>query len=249
MPNIFGKKIDKTFLSVDMAEKRGFIHRDYIAHCLRWSHVVKYLQQQSRYKTASILDIGCGKEIPLLKLLYSSKMLPAVYTGIDYGPVELLESLQKHVGDKIFLFPNTNFLSFGETNPEFKPTIITMFEALEHMEKEMGIAVLQHIKSFMDEKTVFFMSTPCYDGVNKAGNHVYEWGYQELYDQLVGLGFIIEDVWGTFASMKDYKHLMDPADRDMFNRLSNYYDVNLVSCIFAPLFPDKSRNCLWQLSK
>lgn len=248
MPNAYGKTIDKTFLSIDMAEKRGFIHRDYIAHCLRWSHVVKYLQQKSRYKTASILDIGCGKEIPLLKLLYSSKMLPATYVGVDYGPTIILDSLKKYDGDKIWLFPNTNFL---DINPEdhLAYSIITMFEALEHMEKEMGINVLQHIKSFMNEKTVFFMSTPCYDGANKAGNHVYEWGYQELYDQLIGLGYIVDNVWGTFASMKDYKHILEPDELRIFNRLSEYYDVNLVSCIFAPLFPKQSRNCLWQLSK
>ena len=41
MANEFGKAIDKTFLSIDQAETRGFLHRDYIAHCLRWTHVVK----------------------------------------------------------------------------------------------------------------------------------------------------------------------------------------------------------------
>jgi 2-polyprenyl-3-methyl-5-hydroxy-6-metoxy-1,4-benzoquinol methylase len=248
MPNAFGKKIDKTFLSVDMAEKRGFIHRDYIAHCLRWSHVVKYLQQQSRYKTASILDIGCGKEIPLLKLLYSSKMLPAVYTGVDYGPVFMLDSLKKHEGDRIHIFSNTSILDIN-CNDHIRYSTITMFEALEHMEKDMGIQVLEHIKSFMDEDTIFFMSTPCYDGVNKAGNHVYEWGYQELYNELKAIGYTIANVWGTFASMKDYKYAMEPDELKLFNRLSEYYDVNLVSCIFAPLFPDKSRNCIWQLTK
>ena len=37
------RKIDKTHLSCDQAEERGFLHRDYIAHCLRWSHIVKHL--------------------------------------------------------------------------------------------------------------------------------------------------------------------------------------------------------------
>ena len=43
MANARGKKVDTTYLSIDNAEERGFLHRDYIAHCLRWSHVVKYL--------------------------------------------------------------------------------------------------------------------------------------------------------------------------------------------------------------
>ena len=35
MANARGKEIDNTHLSIDQAEARGFIHRDYIAHCLR----------------------------------------------------------------------------------------------------------------------------------------------------------------------------------------------------------------------
>ena len=58
MANERGKSVDKTFLSIDNAEERGFLHRDYIAHCLRWTHVVKWLHQGGRYKTARILDVG-----------------------------------------------------------------------------------------------------------------------------------------------------------------------------------------------
>ena len=65
MANARGKEIDNTHLSIDQAEARGFIHRDYIAHCLRWTHVSKYLHLQARYKTARVIDIGCGKDMPL----------------------------------------------------------------------------------------------------------------------------------------------------------------------------------------
>ncbi len=90
MANIRGKAMDNTHLSIDQAEKRGFIHRDYIAHCLRWSHVVKFMGEKSRYKTADLLDIGCGKDLPLLRLLYSSKMIPDTgsYTGVDINKLE-----------------------------------------------------------------------------------------------------------------------------------------------------------------
>ena len=52
------RPIDKTHLSINSAESRGFLHRDYIAHCLRWTHVAKFLAQQQRDKSARILDIG-----------------------------------------------------------------------------------------------------------------------------------------------------------------------------------------------
>ena len=76
MANARGKTVDTTYLSVDQATERGFLHRDYIAHCLRWSHVIKYLGTSARYKTAKILDVGCGKEMPLAKSLHSSRMAP-----------------------------------------------------------------------------------------------------------------------------------------------------------------------------
>ena len=40
MANARGKEIDNTHLSIDQAEARGFIHRDYIAHCLRHLSVI-----------------------------------------------------------------------------------------------------------------------------------------------------------------------------------------------------------------
>ena len=42
---------------------------------------------------------------------------------------------------------------------------------------------------------------------------------------------------------------MTDNEREMFDRLNEYYDSNLVSNIMAPLFPKYSRNCLWVLKK
>src|SRR5574343_1447146 len=85
--NTRGKHIDTTYLSIDNAEERGFLHRDYIAHCLRWSHVCKQLTKSKKYTTARILDIGCGRELPMAKMLYSSRFTPEKYFGVDYGPI------------------------------------------------------------------------------------------------------------------------------------------------------------------
>jgi uncharacterized protein YyaL (SSP411 family) len=123
-----------------------------------------------------------------------------------------------------------------------------MFEALEHMEPDMGREVLKHIQQFMTPKeTTFFMSTPCFDG-HKAANHVYEWGYEELREQLTVLNFNIVNVYGTFASIKDYSGHFTSEQREIFDELREYYDSNVLSVIFAPMFPEYSRNCLWQLT-
>jgi hypothetical protein len=262
MPNEYGKSIDKTYLSIDNAEERGFLHRDYIAHCLRWSHVVKFMQEKHRFKEAMILDIGCGKEAPLLKTLYTSRLLPAFYWGVDYGKIEILDNilaLTKYCPERIWLSETTNFMDVNFTtivndlkarHIDYFNTIV-MFEVLEHVEKEAGIQLLEHIQEFMCKDTVFFMSTPCYDGANKAANHVYEWGYRELKEQLLSMDFKIRNHWGTFASLKDYVN--EPefdglSLRKAFDLLRSYYDVNLLSVIFAPMIPQFSRNCLWELS-
>ncbi len=117
MSNALGKSIDKTYLSIDNAEDRGFIHRDYIAHCLRWTHVCKYLYTRHNYKTARVLDIGCGRELPMAKMLYSSKLIPAAYYGVDVGPVND-EDFAKLKGDMAAhskIFEKTNF-AFGLTD-------------------------------------------------------------------------------------------------------------------------------------
>jgi hypothetical protein len=244
MPNEFGKTIDKTYLSIDMAERRGFLHRDYIAHCFRWSHVIKFLNEKKRYASAHIMDIACGKETPLLKTLYTSRLIPQSYVGIDVGPIN-------HPGDAltskfpVMLYPNYNILDILPTQGW---TQIVMFEALEHMEPDMGREVLKHIQQFMTPKeTMFFMSTPCFDG-HKAANHVYEWGYEELREQLTVLNFNIVNVYGTFASIKDYSGHFTSEQREIFDELREYYDSNVLSVIFAPMFPEYSRNCLWQLT-
>lgn len=244
MPNIHGKSIDKTYLSLDKAEERGFIHRDYIAHCLRWTHIVKYLQEKQRYKTAWVLDIGCGKEAPLIKTLYTSRLLPAAYVGVDVGPIQPAVDFSNQ--PTVMFMPGINVINVP-ANTTYD--IIVMFEVLEHVEKAAGIELLEHIYQFMGLNTVFFMSTPCYNGKDKAGNHVYEWEFNELQDQLQELGFLITNVWGTFASIRDYKPMMEKGELDVFNKLSNYYDVNYLSTIFAPMYPAFSRNCLWQLVK
>jgi hypothetical protein len=259
MPNKFGKSTDKTYLSLDNAEERGFIHRDYIAHCLRWTHIVKFLQEKQRYKTAYVMDIGCGQEAPLLKTLYTSRLLPYVYCGVDVGPIKIFNTMpalrkfafsEDHM-EGILLIPECNILEL-EPPPTYQhaPDVIVMFEVLEHNEKETGVKILETLKKFGGPQTTLFISTPCYDGKNLAANHVYEWSYNELAAELTK-HFIIENVWGTFASIRDYDHRLDQISIDglseIFRRMREYYDVNYLATIFAPLFPELSRNCLWQL--
>ena len=86
--NKYGRSIDKTFLSIDKAEERGLIHRDYIAHCLRWSHVADFIRKKKRWLTSNVVDIGPGKELPLAKTLYVNRTPPKTQSA-------LLEAMQE----------------------------------------------------------------------------------------------------------------------------------------------------------
>lgn len=248
MANARGKEIDNTHLSIDQAEKRGFIHRDYIAHCLRWTHVAKYMQQKQRYKTVDLLDIGCGKDLPLLRLLYSSKLIPDTgsYTGIDVNKLEVPFTLGRFDYE---LVPQTDVCKWEDKGSTFG--VITSFEVLEHVEPAHTFAILKRIRSLLEVNGVAFLSTPCYDAhVGAAGNHVNEMSFKALRALILLAGLRVDNVWGTFASIRDYQGQLE-ADGygSLFDKLREYYDSNYLATIFAPLYPSLARNALWRVSR
>jgi len=245
MANARGKEIDNTHLSIDQAEARGFIHRDYIAHCLRWTHVSKYLHLQARYKTARIIDVGCGKDMPLARMLYTSRLAPEKYLGIEYNKMDIPD-----------MFKNSSFKPDLVSGVDFTTVVIekmmttfnysTCFEVLEHVEPIKAIAILDHLPQFLTEDAVSWFSTPCWDEkVGAAANHVNEMTYEAFGSLLEEMGYKILRHWGTFASIKDYKNELNHL-QTTFEKLREYYDSNYLATIFAPLFPHKARNVLWE---
>lgn len=240
-------QINKTSLSVDQAERRGFLHRDYIAHCFRWTHIVRELQRGALYKRAHILDIGCGKEVPLAKLLYSSKL---IYTSGSYTGVDVVKMSDPAPDTDRFnptlirgLFPDVKL-------PRPRYDVIVSLETIEHVSPSLTRIILEGIYERLTASGVAFISTPCWDpAVGAAGNHPNEITYEALGSLLEDLGFEILGHWGTFASIKDYKgQLEEDGFGDLFKELREYYDTNVLATFFAPLYPHLARNCLWELS-
>jgi SAM-dependent methyltransferase len=205
---------------------------------------------QSKYKTAHVLDVGCGKDQPLARLLYTSKMNPTTgtYTGVDYNKLE--KHPMFHTGKfPITLIDKTAFPDV--TLPRDKYDVIVSFEVLEHVEPAHSYSMLKGMKERLADGGDIFISTPCYDAhVGAAGNHVNEMSYEALGAMIQHVGLAIVGVWGTFASQRDYKeHLKRDGHWELFEKLSAYYDSNYLATIFAPLYPALSRNCLWHLRK
>lgn len=280
MANERGKSIDNTHLSIDQAEARGFIHRDYISHCLRWTHVAKYLQ--SKYKTARVLDVGCGVDLPLARLLYSSRLIVEDYVGVEYNKSSKFKTEPFHTGK----FPMSAYGSVDFANPDDViichppegskltdnrvvwyggdaenafhrlPNTFVSFEVLEHIEPGHTRAVMRKIYDMMiacredtNDNPIGFFSTPCWsERVGAAANHVNEITYEALGAMFEDLGFIIENVAGTFASQSDYKgQLIKDGHSATYEAMSKHYDSNYLATIFAPLYPALSRNALWTL--
>lgn len=169
------RAIDNTHLSIDQATRRGFVHRDYIAHCLRWSCVVNELSKRQRYKSAHVLDVGCGVDLPLAKLMYSSRFIPQNYIGVDwnyadrfdmgafkqggafpmnaYGRVDFASNQvligEEWVGDEPPADrPDHAFIEIG--GDQFAiPNLITCFEVLEHVTPSHARAMLKKMHAIL----------------------------------------------------------------------------------------------------
>lgn len=252
MANVRGKEVDTTCLSIDNAVSHGWIHRDYIAHVLRWSHVAKYMRQERRHQTAHLLDVGCGREVPLMKYLYHAMLTHTTgsYTGIDYGKVPWPPTIKQ--GTTKFnasLHEKTDFVKWAQGLEWAQPfDVVVSFEVLEHVEPWHAYQMLTSMRRVAQPRARIFISTPCFDPkAGAAANHVNEMTFNALRG-LIGLaGFTVEKVWGTFANQRDYKKELTPEIQALFNALAEYHSTEILANMFAPLFPEQSRNCLWRL--
>lgn len=229
------------------------IHRDMNAHCLRWQYAAMVLFKMRNRSNCSVLDIGCSPDWPLLITFHSNASVPGYFLGIDARDCSKGMPVIKHVNARFEQCDVSKGLpksasSFGENSPEVW-NMITCFEVIEHMPKDEGIYLLDNIKNVMSDETMLLFSTPCYDEkVGQADNHIYEYAYDELKEELEKR-FTIEDCFGTFISQADYVPSLSPDELKMFHRLKQYYNSAWISNIFAVLFPEKSRNCLWVLKR
>lgn len=154
-----------------------------------------------------VLDMCCGRalQIPLLKHL-----VPKLggYVGVDIARESLNEA--------------TALLLAGDGHPPAFPCefvlgnvivalpalqrvfdVVIYTSALEHMEKDAGIASLSQVARVLAPQGRFFLSTPRTSGPapRKLQHrvHVYEWDREELEEELHRLGFLILGCYGLLS--------------------------------------------------
>lgn len=237
---------NKTQLTPQNEFERHIYHRDQFAHYFRWSHVLKNARIGQ-----SILDFGCGSG-EMLEVFYRNKYRPKRYLGLDVRTTTINQNQEKFKNLDFAEFKQMDLCKEFDLNETFD--IITCFEVIEHIGHDNIDSFLDNISFHCNDDTRVYLSTPNYDEkVGAANNHLLgpnkeigEWKHEELQKELEKY-FIIEKKYGTFASIKDYKPLMNDWQKKMYEELSAYYDTNILACLMAPFFPEQSRNTLWVL--
>lgn len=248
------KYYNTTDLIPQVAFEKHIYHRDQFAHYLRWSHILKVMRKVKGQQ--SICDFGCGRG-SLAEVIYRNRCKVKSYTGIDIRNV---------VDSKLRNLDWVNIIEEDIINPfeefdDIEADIVCSFEVAEHVGKQNINKFLENFKSCGNDNATYYLSTPNYDEqVGAAGNHTFnsndgrgkavqEFTHHELEEHIIDADFRIIDRFGTFASIKDYKDLLSPAQKEVFEELREYYDINILSVMMAPMFPRVARNCLWILER
>ena len=222
--------------------------RDYSAHFFRWSFARRVLK-----KTDNVVEVGCGQDKPLSKVLNGQINHINSYLGVD------LNKLKPSNNKRFRFIDEFNFVERYRELLEYQPEgfdALVTFECIEHMKAEHGHTMLQGCYEILKPGGRMFISTPCYDCRRMAKNHIHEWTIDELREGIERVGFTIDRRFGTFMDIKHIdkelpfggEAVLD-AIRVLRPQLAEYYDNDAISCIFAPLYPDHARNNLWVCSK
>jgi len=241
------------------------LHRDYSAHFFRWSFARRFIKS-----TDSVLEVGCGPERPLYRILATNRLqLMRYYCGVDLNPLPAW-----HVRNADFV-GNFNFCEqYQQLTPRVdKPgkrgsagfNVAVCMEVIEHMKPEHGRKLLKGLHYWLKPGGALLLSTPVYDGKRHAANHIHEYEAPELQREIERAGFKVERRFGTFM---DTRHIGRraksdglPADtpwaeeevadaiRIVSTLLGDYFDRDALSNFFAPLYPNEARNNLWVCRK
>jgi len=225
----------------ERALSRTYLHRDYLSHSIRYSYALKLIK-----RGMSIADIGCGRNY-ILKAVYSNKLKPEIFLAVDArrGPVEFARNFKTNFPVKGIVM-DIRKVSYP-TSYDNVFDVVTCFEVVEHFEAKYLPHVLSEIYRILKPGGVLLLSTPNFNG-KAASNHIHEYISDELNSYLIEY-FTVERKHGTYASQRDIEPVLTRSEREVYTKLKNWFNTDILSLIFASLHPDQSRNILWVCRK
>ena len=245
---------------------------DELAHMSRFDKIATLCIEEAKRLERPIdgFEVGCG-ECWTLRNLYKAYVIKKSdvirsYYGYDIDPAcELENPFWSNAGG--LLKDSTWFKNFnGEiriqdltVNPVFdlEDESIDFFwstEVIEHMGREFVPAWLDDVARVMRKGALGYVSTPNHDGSNDKlpEDHVYEWGFLELKEELER-NFIIESVVGTFIQIPKLRKALreDPNGwtADQYEMLEQRYGRQFLRMAAAVFYPEVANNCAWVLRK
>ena len=223
------------------------LHRDYSAHFWRWSFARRFITAKDH-----VFEVGCGEDRPLSKILTGGAAAHVnTYVGVD------LNKLKPSASQRLKFIGEFNFVERYKELQKQRPEgydVGVHFEVIEHMHSKHAPKFLKAFYECLKPGGVMLMSTPVWDHVHMAANHINEMDVSTLQKLTEKAGFVVEKRFGTFMNIKHIgKDETDRASKasilEVRKALEQYFDSDAISNIFGPLYPDHSRNNLWVCRK
>ncbi len=207
---------------------------------------------QKHYKVGRVLDIGCGVDLPLAKLLYSSRLIVRDYVGLDYNKSHKFDLSAFHSGKfPVQAYGHVDFADdsqvrvappealVGQTSDALVmhldgdvlagehelPNVITCFEVVEHIEPDHVIRLLKKVKSIMEETASIKGEDPVFFVSTPCYDSDVGHADNHVNEMRYGaLGWLIEEV--GFRIERNYGTFA--SQRDYKPELLKQYGLNVV---------------------
>jgi len=223
-----------TRMDIATAGVLGNWRPDELTHISRYDKIASLCIQEAKNldRPVDAFEVGCG-ELWVLRNIYKAYTVKKSdiiqsYYGVDIDPAILTENpFWSNGGEPI---ENSTWLkNFNAvlevqdvtTHPTFNlpDESIDFFwttEVIEHMGKEFINPWLEDAARCLRPGGLAYVSTPNHEGSNDKlpEDHVYEWGFDELKDELEK-HFTIESVVGTFIQMPNFHKAQRVYNQDL----------------------------------